>query len=508
MVRKSTISKVINFLNQVKDSGYSSVYQYCKANNISYSNWSTRIKNVITANVTSDNEKDIKKVKILKNNLSNKTATSEEIDNLNDIDKNEILRDTDGKIIGYRYNIKRKSGKNLIGTFSRDDMERLCNLYSSYGQNLTGKQVSIEFPGLAYADFQRIRNSFLIYKYGCPFAPHTIEESTEEELRNLATELKAQGLVRKLEKDQLKETVKASKLVFEENKKLKNNLDIITSSTKFDISGLPIIKPLDNLTYRDTTLVLHLSDLHIGAKLNSDSLFNNDWNEKELVRRLTSVINFVKNLQPSKVVINMLGDMLDGMDNQTARRDHFMPQNMDNKEQFNVFIKTLSWFIMTIKKLTNELFIYSVPSGNHDGDFGYISTKCLQATLQDKVDKFIVFDKFIGSYTLNNHTYVIMHGKDPKFMKKPLPLKLDDKSNVWLRNYLDRENINGNNIHIIKGDLHSSAYEETYKFDYRNCLSLFGDSDYSQMNYPSNGYGVSYDLFINNNLTRGELINM
>ena len=118
MVRKSTISKVINFLNQVKDSGYSSVYQYCKANNISYSNWSTRIKNVITANVTSDNEKDIKKVKILKNNLSNKTATSEEIDNLNDIDKNEILRDTDGKIIGYRYNIKRKSGKNLIGTFS------------------------------------------------------------------------------------------------------------------------------------------------------------------------------------------------------------------------------------------------------------------------------------------------------------------------------------------------------------------------------------------------------
>jgi hypothetical protein len=36
---------------------------------------------------------------------------------------------------------------------------------------------------------------------------------------------------------------------------------------------------------------------------------------------------------------------------------------------------------------------------------------------------------------------------------------------------------------------------------------LFGDSDYSQMNYVSNSYGVSYDLFIGDIRTIGTFEN-
>lgn len=80
-------------------------------------------------------------------------------------------------------------------------------------------------------------------------------------------------------------------------------------------------------------------------------------------------------------------------------------------------------------------------------------------------------------------------------MKKPMPLILNDKTNVWLRNYMDRNEINNDgHIHVIKGDLHSDAFESNLKYTYRNVISLFGDSDYSQMNYPSNGYGVSYEI--------------
>ena len=46
-----------------------------------------------------------------------------------------------------------------------------------------------------------------------------------------------------------------------------------------------------------------------------------------------------------------MGDNLDGMDEQTARRDHMMPQNMDNKEQFNTFIKVMTWFIGNLRAL-------------------------------------------------------------------------------------------------------------------------------------------------------------
>ena len=102
-----------------------------------------------------------------------------------------------------------------------------------------------------------------------------------------------------------------------------------------------------------------------------------------------------------------------------------------------------------------------------------------------------------------------MHGKDPKFMKKPLPLNLSDQTEVFMRNWMDRNNINNDgHIHIIKGDLHSNALNANIKYTYRNVLSLFGDSDYSQMNYPSNGYGVSYDLYIGNNLVLGTFENL
>lgn len=92
-------------------------------------------------------------------------------------------------------------------------------------------------------------------------------------------------------------------------------------------------------------------------------------------------------------------------------------------------------------------------------------------------------------------------------MKKPLPLNLNDASSNLLRDWIDREGITGENIHIIKGDLHSNNLNACRKFDYRNVLSLFGESDYSQYNYQSNGYGVSYDLFIGNSRTIGTFEN-
>ena len=76
-----------------------------------------------------------------------------------------------------------------------------------------------------------------------------------------------------------------------------------------------------------------------------------------------------------------------------------------------------------------------------------------------------------------------------------MPLILNDKTNVWLRNYMDREQLyNDGHMNVIKGDLHSDAFESNLKYSYRNVISLFGDSDYSQMNYPSNGYGASYEI--------------
>jgi hypothetical protein len=92
-------------------------------------------------------------------------------------------------------------------------------------------------------------------------------------------------------------------------------------------------------------------------------------------------------------------------------------------------------------------------------------------------------------------------------MKRGLPLNLDDKSRGFLYEVLDNNNEQSKNVHIIKGDLHSSAYSSCFKFDYRNVLSLYGASDYSAFNFSRNSYGVSYDIIQGDNILRGEFQN-
>ena len=419
----------------------------------------------------------------------------------------EVERDENGNIQYYTFEIFRKDSPTLRGKLDRKEMETIYKLYSYYGSNLTQKIVSREFPYYTFVEFKRILRAFNIYKANSEFAPHQIEEMTEEQLVNLHNQNKENNVLRRIEKDQLAE---ANKLI---NKLAKENLELKNNSGDFHFIEDVEIKPWrikDKYeTHRD--LVLHLSDLHVGSTLTSGCLFTNKWNEEELERRLDKIIDLIgENFGTlDTIVINMLGDYLDGMDNQTARRDHFMPQNMDNREQFNVFIRQMLSFIGQLSHYCSNIEIYAVPEGNHDGSAGYMAIKALEyaATRKFPDIKFVVFERFFGYYKFKDQTYLIMHGKDSAYMKKPLPLNLNDSSSNIIRDWLDREGLNESNIHIIKGDLHSNNLNACRKFDYRNVLSLFGESDYSQYNYQSNGYGVSYDLFINNIRTIGTFEN-
>ena len=98
--------------------------------------------------------------------------------------------------------------------------------------------------------------------------------------------------------------------------------------------------------------------------------------------------------------------------------------------------------------------------------------------------------------------------KESRFCKKGLPLNLDEKSKVMMYEWLESNNITGDKIHFIKGDLHSNNMNSCRKFTYRNVLSLFGASDYSNYNFSRNSYGLSYDLFIGDNIISGTFENI
>ena len=524
MVRKSTYNKVIDFLNNIVANN-STFKEFCKNNpNKNYYNiWRNKINKIINDIPTDAYTLELQdKIINLCNqvNYSNK-KNDEVLKEFPSLDSKEIVRDDNGIIVGYRFNIKRKVGGPLVGTLSRDEMDRLCSLFSRYGADLTLAQTALDFPQYSLDDISRIKRLFLIFKYSCPFAPHEVDEHTEEELHDIAIERKKNNLTRTLEKDQLRDAQKINLKLAKEVEELKNWKDTI-SNIKVDISGLPNrtitkIQESDTDLVKCSSLMINLSDLHIGAKLSSDCLYKNDWNERELIRRLSSLLDELKDIQltckASVCYLNLLGDMLDGMDNMTARRDHIMPQNMDNKEQFNVFLKVMIWFISNLSDSFEKVIVNSVPNGNHTGAPEYFAIVALKYAIDSKFKNVImdIPDKFFTKIKVGDHLFLACHGKDSNFMKKPLPLHLTNDSKVWLDNYLIRENIVNKyapgHIHILKGDLHTAGFDDTLQYDYRNCLSLFGDSDYSQMNYPSTGYGVSYSVIIGDSILNGEFKN-
>lgn len=418
-----------------------------------------------------------------------------------------VERDEDGIIQYYTFEIHRRESPTFNGKLDRKEMETIYRLYSIYGCNLTQKIVSREFPQFTFVEFKRILRAFNIYKANSEFAPHVIEEKSEEELINLHNQNKENNVLRKIEKDQLAE---ANKLI---NKLAKENLELKKNSGEFHFVEDVEIKPykISSKYSTDKDLVLHLSDIHVGACCNSGSLYTNNWNEDELERRLDAIINEIGDNfgTVNTIVLNMLGDYLDGMDGMTSRRDHVMPQNMDNREQFNVFIRQMLSFIGQLSYYCSKIIIYAVPEGNHGGTADYMAIKALEYAVGRKFPdiEFTVFEKYYGYYKFRGHSYVIEHGKDGRFMNKAMPLNLNDQASVMIRDWLDAEGIQESGVHIIKGDLHSNNLNSCRKFDYRNVLSLFGNSDYSMMNYPTNSYGISYDLFVGNTRTIGTFEN-
>lgn len=427
-----------------------------------------------------------------------------------------LQRDSDGNIEYYNYTIYKKDSPALIGKLSRDEMNLIHRLYSYYGDSMQQRTISRHFPELSLIDFKRILRAFNITKASSPFAPHMFEEKTEEELREIQLREKENSFLRKAEEDVIKNNEKLLKKYAQENIELKKQLEEVSQlqlsiPDNIEPVNLPKIEPSGN------DLILHLSDIHMGASVTSGSLYQENYNYgfQEAKRRLEEVLKRVNELGKfDNIIINLLGDNIDccGFTGKTARLDHVMPNNMDAREQANAFIELMIWFIdsLIVNKCCNNISVFSVPCGNHGGTYEYMVNKALLALINVKYPQIQteLFEEFFGIYEHKDNLFVICHGKDEQYMKRGLPLNIDEKSKVMLYEWLDSTGITGDAIHFIKGDLHSNNINSCKKFSYRNVLSMFGASDYSNYNFSRNSYGVSYEMFIGNNLIRGTFENV
>lgn len=540
-MKEKTLITFRDFLGEVRASGMTTK-EYCEAHGLSYASVTVKMSNIKRSVDTSSNlYKEIRTLYLecmehgSKEELEfiskeaaevvpeqmleelypeDSTTTIEPVDagNYTDI---ALERDENGKILYYTYKIYRRNKSPLVGKLSRDEMNIIYRLYSFYGASLTQREVSRYFPELSLFDFKRILTAFGIYKASSPFAPHIIEEHSAEELSMMQLREKENDFLRRIEEERVRNNERLLKQYATENAELKKQIENVKNLDFKILNFKPIeINKPNNDIYNEFVNV-YIADMHVGATVQSGTMYdeNINYGVSEIARRLQELANKLASLGGyDEINICLMGDMLDscGVTNKTARLDHSLPENMDGYEQANAYITLIYNFVQGLEKagLANKINLYSVRCGNHSGVVEYLATKVLFAQLQAQGFNCTLFESFFGTFQAGGHTFVLTHGKDDKFMKKGLPLNIDDKNKVMIYEWLDDNNIHGDNIHIIKGDLHSNNYNSCKKLDYRNVLSIFGASDYSSFNFGRNSYGVSFDLCIEGNLMRGEFQNM
>jgi hypothetical protein len=248
-------------------------------------------------------------------------------------------------------------------------------------------------------------------------------------------------------------------------------------------------------------LMIHTSDKHVGCKV-VNSIYENDYNEGTIQERMDNLFKEVVYLTSiygkfDAIYFNDLGDALDGYNGQTTRGGHKLPQNMDNQQQFDTFVKTTCEFFdkMVNHDLANNYHYHAVTQDNHSGDFSYCANRAIQIYLKCRYPQInvVIMTKFIEHYTYGNHTFMLCHGKDKEDMKHGMPLKINPKVENFILQYIEYYKLTGK-LHFIKGDLHTSNTELLRKFRYVNVLSLFGASKWIHNNFGNSNSGVSFDV--------------
>ena len=411
-------------------------------------------------------------------------------------------RGEDGKIKFYHYEILVKDKEPIVGVFNREEMSYIHRMYTYYGASLTQRQVSRMFPEISLADFRKILTAFSITKASSPFPKHMLEEFSNEELREIQLRQKEGDLLNTLDKNEIQDLKKTAQSLAKQLKDANDLKDVVSEAIQgLDLSDIKAngneigygVVDGDNEQH---TVIIWLSDMHIGARVDNTSIYQNSYDADEVERRLAVIYREIERMNSKisidKIFIVNLGDSLDGMDGYTVSRTHQLPQNMNNKEQLNTFIRVMTSFITRVHSNIATTEYLSVGESNHDGDFGYAANIALCAVLDAMDIDAEVSSKFYLEFNVNKRLYVCCHGKDNKDMNRGFPLLLNTTVENKINEYLDSQyyfpDVNPN-ITFVKGDQHQHAITHGRRFKYHSLPSLFGSSEWIHKNFGNTPWG-------------------
>lgn len=263
-------------------------------------------------------------------------------------------------------------------------------------------------------------------------------------------------------------------------------------------SGVHNDDGFDRLVYTDT---------HIAMNPNPTgySLYGGVWNEKEVMERLDIMLSFVvRNQRNSTLLIDDLGDFFDGFDGKTVRREHDLPQNMDNQTAFDVGFQFKVKMIDILSRFYSKIICHNVCESNHSSSFDYIVNSAFKVYAEKVYGVEVMnFRKFIDHYQFANRIFILCHGKDSTNLKFGFKPFLDPVQREKINDYIDTHFLLQKDVKIefSKGDSHQYIFDSSSsdRFDYFNYPAFSPSSSWVQTNFKK---GKSGFVFFNYNETR------
>jgi hypothetical protein len=292
-------------------------------------------------------------------------------------------------------------------------------------------------------------------------------------------------------------------IVFKEN--------IISQSTDIDFDNIikKHINPIDSLIIPVTDDVcdfetLTISDVHIGMDTDkfNNSMYPVKWDKESVLYSVQLIVNKVlENRKSNTLIVDELGDFLDGFNGKTTRGGHDLPQNMTNEECFDLGLEFKVNLMDMLQPYYEKIIFNNICNDNHAGSFGYFVNSAFKGIGERKYNnvEIINYRQFISHYFVNEYCFLITHGKDDSTLKFGFKPQLDANAIEKIDQYCKHNKIYNNCKKIIfkKGDSHQMLLDmcTSDDFYYYNYPALSPSSQWVQNNFKKGRRGFVLEYF-------------
>ena len=250
--------------------------------------------------------------------------------------------------------------------------------------------------------------------------------------------------------------------------------------------------------------VLTYTDLHIGMDTDKfkKSMYPIKWDKESILESAQILIEkAIINKTSNTLIIDELGDLLDGYNGFTTRGGHSLPQNMTNEQAFDLALEFKMLLVDSLVNIYPNIQINNICNDNHAGSFGYFVNSAFKKIVNQKYPDVLVINhtKFINHYYVGKVAFIITHGKDDSTLKFGFKPFLDSKGVEKIDQYCKHNEIykNADLIVFKKGDSHQCLFDmcTSDDFYYYNYPALSPSSQWVQNNFKKGRMGFVLEQY-------------